>query len=256
MRFDIFTPCDQLKTYIKHFVISENEEETTYKVFPSTALVIGIQYRGKLTNIIGGTETVLSKTGVTGIQDGFKIFKNSPHIGTILVVFREAAAASFFRHPLHELFSQSISLDHFIPQSQTELLQELLTAAHTDQQRIQITEEFLITRLRQRTQDTMVMQAIRYIHETNGSIRIATLNKLLHTSASPLEKRFRAAVGTSPKKFSSIVRFQAALKTMQLRSGTQYVAYENDYFDQAHFIKDFKTYTGETPDQFMRGKQS
>jgi len=46
MKFDKHFPTDQLKPYIKYFVVSENEVENEYKVFPSSGLVIGFQYKG------------------------------------------------------------------------------------------------------------------------------------------------------------------------------------------------------------------
>ena len=51
MRFDKFIPTDQLKPFIKYYVISENDVKSEYKVFPSSGLVMGFQYRGQLTNI-------------------------------------------------------------------------------------------------------------------------------------------------------------------------------------------------------------
>ena len=89
MRFDKFIPGDQLKPYIKYFVGSENNVETEYKVFPSSGLVIGFQYKGQLATIKNETENKLSSAGITGISDGYKIFKNSADIGTILVFFTE-----------------------------------------------------------------------------------------------------------------------------------------------------------------------
>lgn len=48
MKFDKFIPTDKLKPYIKYFVVSESDVENEYKVFPSSGLVIGFQYKGQL----------------------------------------------------------------------------------------------------------------------------------------------------------------------------------------------------------------
>ena len=76
MKFEKHFPAPQLKPYIKHYVVSENEQESEYKVFPSSSLVIGFQYRGKLASLRNNTTTELHSSGVSGITDGFKIFKN------------------------------------------------------------------------------------------------------------------------------------------------------------------------------------
>src|SRR5437764_467645 len=126
MRFDKFIPTDQLKPYIKYFVVSENELENVYKIFPSSGLVIGFQYRGQLATIKENTESRLTSAGITGITDGYKIFKNSADIGTILVYFTEIGFAHFASHPANELFNLSLSLDDiFDKKSVTEVEEKL-----------------------------------------------------------------------------------------------------------------------------------
>src|SRR5690606_8237776 len=111
MQFDKFIPTDQLKPYIKYFVVSENDIENEYKVFPSSGLVIGFQYKGQLSTIKNNIENKLASTGITGISDSYKIFKNSANIGTVLVYFTEVGFTHFASHPANELFNLSLSLD-------------------------------------------------------------------------------------------------------------------------------------------------
>ncbi|MDP3467960.1 MAG: hypothetical protein Q8S11_06470 [Daejeonella sp.] len=77
MKFDKYSPIDTLKPYIKFLVVSENDLEKEYKVFPSSGLVIGFQYKGQLSSIKNSTLSKLAKAGVTGISDSFKVFKSS-----------------------------------------------------------------------------------------------------------------------------------------------------------------------------------
>ena len=80
------------------------------------------------------------------------------------------------------------------------------------------------------------------------------LAKQLHISQSPLEKRFRKIVGTSPKKFSSIVRFKHTIQYYNPQSSLTELGYEAGFYDQAHFIKEFKKFTGENPESFFSSK--
>jgi len=59
-------------------------------------------------------------------------------------------------------------------------------------------------------------------------------------------------VATTPKKFASIVRFNCVLSDLSNIKSLTDICYENNFFDQAHFIKDFKQYTGDTPETFKR----
>jgi AraC-like DNA-binding protein len=93
---------------------------------------------------------------------------------------------------------------------------------------------------------------VKLIYASGGHLKISDLQKKLLISPSALEKRFRRLVGTTPKKFSSIIRFNNVLKELdQARSFTD-LCYEHQFFDQAHFIRDFKQYTGDTPKNFRR----
>src|SRR5690606_14513069 len=111
MKFDKYFPTEKLKPYIKYFVVSENDLENEYKVFPSSGLVIGFQYKGHLSTITSNTESKLKSAGITGITDSSKIFKNSTDIGTVLVYFTETGFTHFASYPANELFNLSLSLD-------------------------------------------------------------------------------------------------------------------------------------------------
>jgi AraC-like DNA-binding protein len=252
MKFDTYFPTEQLKPYIKYFVVSENEVESEYKVFPSSGLVIGFQYKGRLTSIKDGTISNLTSAGITGITDSYKIFKNSADIGTILVYFTEIGFSHFASHPVNELFNQSLSLDHVLDKGKISEVEEKLASATTDKQRLKTVEQFLLSQLKDIQTDKLISEAVKLIYQHNGNIRIKELNERLFISQSPFEKRFRKVVGTTPKKFASIIRFNSILNGLNESKSLIEICHENNFFDQAHFIKDFKHFTGDTPEHFKR----
>ncbi|HTN38419.1 MAG TPA: helix-turn-helix domain-containing protein [Arachidicoccus sp.] len=252
MKFDKHFPTERLKPYIKYLVISENELENEFTVFPSTGLVIGFQYKGQIAIINDKAESKLTSAGITGITDRYKIFKNSPDIGTVLVYFTEIGFAHFARNPANELFNSSVSLDNIFDKNNITEVEEKLSTTKTDKQRIVIVEQFLVSQLKDVQPDKLIVEALKLIYQSNGTIRIKELNEKLFTSQSPLEKRFRKVVGTSAKKFASIVRFNAVLDNLNETKTLTEICYENNFFDQAHFIKDFKQFTGYTPENFKR----
>jgi AraC-like DNA-binding protein len=255
MKFDTYIPCDILKPFVKSFAVQETTEQNTYKVLPDTGLVIGFQYRGKLSRLQNNAETPLSISGVSGLADHTRTFKNSPDIGTVLIFFKEGGATPFFRQPLHELFRESISLENFMLRSELLCLEEQLAEAKTGTRRIATIEKFLISRMTNTEPDKLVLAALALIHKTKGNIRIKELMEQLHISQSPLEKRFRQAVGASPKKFTSIVRLKNVLQQYNPKTSLTELGYETGFYDQAHFIKEFKTFTGDTPEKFFLDKK-
>ncbi len=251
MSFGKIIPCSELNPFIKYFIISKSDAHI-YKVLPSAGLVMGFQYRGSLSAINDGAETNLSTAGVTGVSDTFKIFKNSDNNRTILTYFTEVGFAHFTRQPVDELFNKSMSLEHIFDKNKVTDTEEKLTLAKTDKQRISIVEQFLLSQLKDVKKDMLVIKAVKLIYESQGTIKIKELQQQLFISTSPLEKRFRKLVGTTPKKFASIIRFNRVLTNMSHLKTLTEICYEHNFFDQAHFIKDFKQYTGETPETFKR----
>jgi len=252
MKFHKHFPTEKLRPYIKYFIVSENELEGEYKVFPSSGLVIGFQYKGQLATIKNNTEDKLKSSGITGISDGYKVFKNSPDIGTILVYFTEIGFTHFALNPANELFNLSLPLDDIFDKNKVEEAEEKLAIATTDNQRIKVVEQFLLSQFKNIETDKLIIQAVKLIYQSKGTIRVKELNEKLFISQSPFEKRFRKVVGTTAKKFASIVRFNSVLDNMSETKSLTEICYENNFFDQAHFIKDFKQFTGDTPEKFKR----
>jgi AraC-like DNA-binding protein len=68
-----------------------------------------------------------------------------------------------------------------------------------------------------------------------------------------LERHFRKQIGISPKQLSKAIRLQATLNLLINKKSETLtdIAYESDYFDQNHFIKDFKDLVGFTPKEYL-----
>lgn len=254
MKFDTYIPCDTLKPYVRILAISESEMAGSYKVLPGTEVVMGFQYKGKLAYAENNQETSLSSSGLTGLNDSYRMFRNTNDTGSVLVYFKEGAASIFFQHPIHELFKESISLDNFMLRSELMVLEEKLQESKSDKQKISVIEQFLISKLNPGLQDILVLSAISMIYKSKGNIRIKDLAKSLHISQSPLEKRFRQKVGASPKKFSSLVRFKNSIAHYKPNTPLTDLSYETGFYDQAHFIKEFRNFTGDSPEIFFGRK--
>lgn len=245
-------PAERLRPYVAYFAIAENDAERIYKIFPSTKLVIGFQYKGSLSSVDNTSENLLAKAGITGIQNSFKTFKNTPGTGTLLIYFTETGLTYFSNTPAHILFNQSVSLDELFGKNEVEETEEKLSVAISNEERVKIIELFLLSQIKARKEDKLIIEAVKLIYQSDGLIKIKELIEKLYISQSPFEKRFRHLVGTSPKKFASIIRFHAVMQNIKQAKSLTELSYEYNFFDQAHFIKDFKNYTGEAPENFKR----
>jgi AraC-like DNA-binding protein len=116
-------------------------------------------------------------------------------------------------------------------------------------------EEFLIRQALLRIYDPKLIQtAAKLLHHSKGDYRIAELAEYCHMSVRQLERGFRQVVGASPKLFARTVRFREAQRRLLFDPDLEMtaLAYECGYFDQAHFIKDFKDFAGQTPAEYAR----
>lgn len=253
MKYAIHTPCQRLRRYVRHLVISETDSAGQYPIFPDTGLVMGFQYAGKLAYLHDDGAHPLATAGITGLLDGYRLFQNVAATGTVLVVFRETGLAAFVQQPVHELFDLSLSLDQLFSRQAICDTQERLAEARDDRARLAIVEEFLLGELRVFEPDPLVAGALSAIYDSGGTIRIRELAAELHISQSPLEKRFRQYVGASPKKFAGIVRIRKMITALERGRGhLDAMDYLDVYYDQAHFINDFKRFTSMTPEEFLR----
>jgi AraC-like DNA-binding protein len=97
-----------------------------------------------------------------------------------------------------------------------------------------------------------VYHASTLLINTAGRIRIDDLVRQAGMSASQLQRLFSKQVGMTPKGYARLVRFDRALvarRNARERSWTD-ILHELGYFDQAHFIREFRTFTGISPTRF------
>ena len=116
-------------------------------------------------------------------------------------------------------------------------------------------EEFLIQQALMRTYDRKLIQtAAKLLHHTKGQYRITELADYCHVSVRQLQRGFQQVIGTSPKVFARVVRFQEAQRRLMFDPETDLtrLAYDCEYFDQAHFSKDFKAFAGKTPTEYAQ----
>lgn len=108
----------------------------------------------------------------------------------------------------------------------------------------------MLSQLKDIQKDKLIVEAVRLIYEHKGAIRIKESNEKLLISQSPFEKRFRKVLPPPQKKIASIVRFNAIVNDLGSARSLTDICYENNFFDQAHFIKNFRQFTGDTPENF------
>ncbi len=98
--------------------------------------------------------------------------------------------------------------------------------------------------------DNKKQQMFELIYRSNGTASVANIADAVHWSSRQINRYFNQWFGISLKKYCTILRFRAVLP--QLQAGKFFP--EDDFADQAHFIKEIKKYSGATPKELARNK--
>ncbi|MEL6535235.1 MAG: helix-turn-helix transcriptional regulator [Bacteroidota bacterium] len=169
--------------------------------------------------------------------------------GIFSVRFYPDGFLPFSDFPIDAMKNTAISIEEIFGEAGVHLEENILSAPDTES-RIRIMEKFLLDQLSlPQNVDRVIQATVETILTANGQLTIEGLTQSTSISQRQLERKFAKAIGLSPKRLTDIVRLQAALKKLLNQDFTSLtsLAYEGEYYDQAHFIKDFKKYTGHTP---------
>lgn len=248
-----YIPTDLLKPFIKSYTVIETTDELETVVLPHLGLVLAIQFNGQVNHCTSdlNIENIPLIT-LSGMRKTFRQFNYVRNTGTILVTFKAGGASAFLNHPLHELFEGYQSLDSFFKQSEIRNLEDIIFNSKDNIARIKAIEDFLISKCSTYQSDDLIMTAINAISINTGTKSISSISENFGIGQDAFEKKFRKKVGATPKQFSSIVRMKAIIENGRQNKSLTDMAYEFSFFDQAHFIKDFKLFTGQSPTKFFR----
>lgn len=252
MNVQYYHPSKLLQPFIRKYTIIESGPEMINRVVPETSLVMAFRFKGLVNYIAGDNKQELPSLVISGLQKNVRLINYTPQSGTLLVLFKSTGAASFFKAPLHELFASSIPLDNIFRNNELSAMEEQLALAATHRERIDLVENFLLSKFIQQDTDKLVEAAVQKIHESNGLYKAKELAGSLYISQDAFEKRFRKVVGSSPKQYSSIVRMKAVLKQAKRSSRLYDLAIETGFYDPSHFNKEFKIFTGQSPTDYFK----
>lgn len=186
------------------------------------------------------------------------IIQPTGHVHCFATRFYPFGFANFISTPLKELENKETPLSRLFEEHTVNELEQKVISAGSNEERIEMVENFLLGRLNDvATIDTIVKTTIDTLFSTNGNTAIGAILKADISKRRQMERKFFKQVGVSPKQLGKMIRLQTALELLlneKAGSLTQ-IAYESGYYDQAHFIKDFKEFTGINPNQFLSDEQ-
>lgn len=246
-----FAPDPRLSPYIKSFVLVESHDISVNRLLPDTSLVAAIRFNGMVQFREKTGHTALPVLSLSGLRKSFRLVEYGQKSSNLLVLFREGGTTAFFDLPLHEVFESNIALDIFCSTSELITLQEQVETSQSAEQKVGIVQQFFIAKLRHQNTDQLILHSVGKIKAAKGIVNIKDLSDSLFISLDAFEKRFRKNVGATPKQFADIVRMKSVINQIGQTGILLGPALNAGFFDQSHFIRDFKKFTGLTPTGFF-----
>lgn len=252
----IYEPHTDLSALVECYWTLESPKETTplkNTIVPDGRMKMIFHYGDPYKRYTdNGDSIVLPKCFVIGQLTRPLEVAPTGETGTFFVCFHPYGFLPFSSSPIKEMENTAVPLDQLFGEAGEAISQKILHARSTSE-RIQFIETFLSDRLTDaHTIDNIVKSTVDTILTANGQLSVDTLSQQNNIHRRQLVRKFSTAIGLSPKQLSKTIRLQAMLKTLLHQKSTRLIAlaYEGEYYDQAHFIKDFKAFTGLTPKEF------
>jgi AraC-like DNA-binding protein len=176
------------------------------------------------------------------------------YVNTFAIRFYPYGFANFVTIPIKTLANTETPIASLFGENIANELEQKIIQATDNKQRIEIIENFLLDKLNDKTTiDNIVRITVDALLLTKGSAPINSILKAHLSKRRQLERNFVKQIGVSPKQLGKLIRLQTALKMLlsDKADNLTNIAYESEYYDQAHFIKDFKEFTGINPKDFL-----
>jgi AraC-like DNA-binding protein len=170
----------------------------------------------------------------------------------MVLTFKKGMAGSFFPFAMQEISDAVVDAD-LVWGSDLGDLRERMLGTRNIAERFQMAESFLLTKFRSRLKlDPCIAFAIGEMTTRPDQLNIARMNAKIGYSQKHFASMFRKQVGVTPKAYVKIMRFQKAVRTIGSNKSIDWrqVSLDCGFYDQAHFINDFKHYSGFTPEQY------
>jgi AraC-like DNA-binding protein len=249
----IVTPSIRLKPFVKHYVfVSTGSDMQLNTLLPDTSVALAFRVRGTTSYVEERQKTLLPASVLTGLRTSPRRVHYESHSATLIVVFHPLTAGYFFCFPIHEIFNLSVSLADVIRRDVVSAAEDRLSCATSLQEMTAVLEEFLLSQLQHSKDDALVSNAVSQIVKTSGQARMRELASDLCISQDAFEKRFRKITGSSPKHFAKTIRLRSIVTDKDKNKSITERALDAGYFDSAHFNKDFRSFTGQSPTEFFR----
>jgi AraC-like DNA-binding protein len=252
MKYIRIIPHDNLKHLIECYWIVESDDTTTKveKIIPDgfTELIFhyGDPYRKKVNDEWQSQALNL----LCGQISSYFYLENTGRSGIIAVKFMPTGLTQLFDLDMSVYKDKIVDADIVQVKYLSGLREKIIPFKDEDSVKIILDDYFIA--LAQSAQDSPVTDAIDLIFKTNGMVSVKEMAEAAGVGERHLERLFKKFVGLSPKYYGRIIRFNYIFQLIQAKKTPWAdIVFQAGYYDQSHFIRNFKAFTGEDPSAYF-----
>jgi AraC-like DNA-binding protein len=256
MNYEVYDPTPELAPFVKCFWTLDDDGKSgasRQRIIPDGCMEMIFHYGDLYKQYFEDGEAIIQpRSFIFGQITRYIEIEPTGISGIVAARFLPQGLIPFLNAPVSSLGNKAVALANIFGRKAKKLEDEIMRAENNIQ-RIKLLESFLLLQLADpKMIDKITKACVETIFQAKGQWGVQKVAGKIKVNRRSIERRFVAAVGLSPKQLSRLVRLQATLKMLEQKkfSSLTSLAYENGYYDQAHFIRDFREFTGVSPKSF------
>lgn len=251
---------EKISRYISYYYFHSSDDENYNKSFvfyPNYKHALTVYQHSEVT--LTETESIVNPSEKTTIKPLYAINKNKNIkvsikgvFNKIGVVFNPLGINFFIDKPLNEVLTSDFDFFPYFGEEFRAVLAQVFNEKEL-QDKVVLLDAFFENRFVAFDEPTL-KKSIKEIISTNGAVKVVELSEKLNVNRKTLLRLFKKHTNMSVEEYRKMVMFRQALNYFhQNKEATNLtdVALFSMYYDQAHFIKHFKSITKETPNSLL-----
>lgn len=249
--FETIQPSPQLAPYVKHYWF------LTGNIINKSVPIQRIVPTGHVTMVFHRNKALISANSVqpdaflSGQSNNFTDLYQTDSLNMMVVVFHPQGARAFFKMPMIEVKNRNVSLQD-LGDNEVAELEKRIKDSQDNHTCIRLIENLLLQKIKYGTEynEKRIASVIETLNR--GEMNVEKLAAVSCLSNKQFRRIFSEYIGTNPKDYVRVVRFQRALYTLQTSPDialTQ-LAFDCGYYDQPHLIREFREFSGYTPTEY------
>lgn len=261
MDFRFLKPSPFIQAYIKQYIfydIGKHYIPESIKFIPSgnPIMVFNLGDAFHIYNQQHRDGLLESGNIIVGQQDSYYLLSPGKRLTNFCIIFQPTGFYRLFNNDTREIINDSVSVELMMKHGLFRKIQEVkVTSLEPDFIVAKLEEMFYKQLLFSHKKHPYIEHSIDLIHRTKGMTTIRELAEHSNTCERNYRRRFTEIAGISPKKYIQIIRLQNIFHTVSSSNPDKInwcdFSYNMGYYDQMHFIKEFKKFCGASPGKYF-----